>query len=325
MSRILRAQLSLNFSDESVFDGLVIPLKQNKELNATVERLLSSYFYSEQVRGLVDGFDINEAKSLLSDIDTKRDEAFKSAKETLAMMSMLSASARSTMEDGIEDIMTHITSDSSTAFADSTYTPSNTAKSLPQMIRQYASSELSSEEPEKPMDLPTPPAQDYTVSETLKRHDDTLKLLKDSIDTVLSCVSSLSEKVEDLSKNQSLFAGSEVVNESNYNSGVFEGGFDNISETPEVTSAVESVANDENAVIGVAETQIVEEVAELKPTEDAMTHTHVETVTEPTSVEEIIAPPESNELQIELQDSDIDGSDILRSFLSDGIGITTVI
>ena len=325
MSRILRAQLSLNFSDESVFDGLVIPLKQNKELNATVERLLSSYFYNEQVRGLVDGFDVSEAKSLLSDIDTKRDEAFKSAKETLAMMSMLSASARGTMEDGIEDIMAHITSDSSTAFADSTYTPNNTVKSLPQIIRQHASLELRSGEPDKPVNPPALPIKDSVVNETLKRHDDTLKFLQESIGRVLSSVDSLSGKVEDLAKNQSLSSVNEVLTESNYNSGVFEGKVNDVEETPKVSNVVESVSVVEDVLSRIVEPQVVKEVVEPTPTAEDIPSIHTGMPTEPAPVEEEVVPPASTDPQIEEQEQDMDGSDILRSFLSDGIGITTII
>ena len=307
MSRVLRAQLSLNFSDESVYDGLVIPLKQNRELNATVERLLSSYFYNEQVRSLVDGFDAGEAKSLMSEIDAKRNEAFKSAKETLAMMSMLSASARSTMEDGIEDIISHINSDDSTAFADSTYSPPDTMKSIPQIIRQHASLELTSGESEKPKDEPAVRVEDDSVNETLKRHDDTLKLLQESIGTVLSSVNLLSGKVEDLVKTQSLNQSNEVVTESDFNSGV--------SEIAVIDTPVNEPSNDQGARV---------EVVDVMPSPDSEPSVLSENVSSEEkevgvdSVEDIINPPE-------VEEERIDGSDILRSFLSDGIGVTKFI
>lgn len=307
MSRVLRAQLSLNFSDESVYDGLVIPLKQNRELNATVERLLSSYFYNEQVRSLVDGFDAGEAKSLMSEIDAKRNEAFKSAKETLAMMSMLSASARSTMEDGIEDIISHINSDDSTAFADSTYSPPDTMKSIPQIIRQHASLELTSGESEKPKDEPVVRVEDDSVNETLKRHDDTLKLLQESIGAVLSSVNLLSGKVEDLVKTQSLNQSNEVVTESDFNSGV--------SEIAVIDTSVNEPSNDQGTRV---------EIVDVMPSPNSEPSVLSENVSSEEkevgvdSVEDIINPPE-------VEEERIDGSDILRSFLSDGIGVTKFI
>lgn len=104
----LRTQLSLIFSDEELFNGLIIPYKANKELTPLVIRLLSSYYYDENVRNAVDGF--SEEGFIEEELQeqTAFSEAARKARETLAMMNLLTEQATMLTEDGIDDMLSRM-------------------------------------------------------------------------------------------------------------------------------------------------------------------------------------------------------------------------
>lgn len=100
MSR--RVQLSLLFEDADLYDGLVIPWKANRELSPLVIKLLSAYFYSDEIRGLVDCF--REEEIICEEAQSSYEEAINNARNTLAFMNMLTDGAKSVLSGGIEEI-----------------------------------------------------------------------------------------------------------------------------------------------------------------------------------------------------------------------------
>ena len=97
----MRAQLSLSFTDEDLFDNFIVGLKENKELSGLVIRLLSSYYYNEEVQRLVEGFEPNEY-SESNIIDST--EAFNRIRMNLAMQDYLMNELQSTVNDGVSSI-----------------------------------------------------------------------------------------------------------------------------------------------------------------------------------------------------------------------------
>lgn len=96
-----RVQLSLLFSDTDVYEGLIVPWKANRELNHLIIKLLSAYYYSDEIRGLVDTFGEEE---IICEDTTNFSQVIENAKSTLAYMSMLTEGARTVLADGIDDI-----------------------------------------------------------------------------------------------------------------------------------------------------------------------------------------------------------------------------
>lgn len=96
-----RVQLSLLFSDTDVYEGLIVPWKANRELNPLIIKLLSAYYYSDEIRGLVDTFGEEE---IICEDTTNFSQVIENAKSTLAYMSMLTEGARTVLVDGIDDI-----------------------------------------------------------------------------------------------------------------------------------------------------------------------------------------------------------------------------
>lgn len=103
MSRSLRAQVSLIFSDEDLFDNFITPLKDNKELSGTIIKLLSAYYSSEEVRNLVEGVSMDD---VVEDSDKIIDstEAINQMRQTLAMQDFLFEQAIQTLDDGASEM-----------------------------------------------------------------------------------------------------------------------------------------------------------------------------------------------------------------------------
>lgn len=102
MSRSLRAQVSLIFSDEDIFDNFVTPLKENKELSGMIVKLLTAYYNSEDVRNSVEGVSFEDLEGADQVIDST--EAINQMRQTLAMQDFLFEQAKQTLEDGASEM-----------------------------------------------------------------------------------------------------------------------------------------------------------------------------------------------------------------------------
>lgn len=97
-----RVQLSLLFDDADLFEGLVVPWKANRELSPLVIKLLSAYFYSDEIRGLVDCF--QEEEIVCEEATSSFEESIANARNTLAFMNMLTEGAKTVLSGGIDEI-----------------------------------------------------------------------------------------------------------------------------------------------------------------------------------------------------------------------------
>lgn len=103
MSRSLRVQLSLIFTDEDLFDNFITPLKENKELSGLIIKLLKTYYENDEVRDAVEGISYD---NVFEDggqvIDST--EAINQMRQTLAMQDFLFEQAKQTLDDGASEM-----------------------------------------------------------------------------------------------------------------------------------------------------------------------------------------------------------------------------
>lgn len=97
----MRAQLSLLFDDEDVFDNFIIPYKNEKLLNGLIVKCLTAYYRNEDVRTLIDGSFIDtvpedEVSSTQSLVDGIR--------ASLIMQDFIASELQKTIEAGTEDV-----------------------------------------------------------------------------------------------------------------------------------------------------------------------------------------------------------------------------
>lgn len=103
MSKSLRAQVSLIFSDEDLFDNFVVPLRDNKELSGMITKLLYAYYNNEEVRNLIEGVSFNDVVDNAEQVFDST-EAINRMRQTLAMQGYLYEQAKQTLEDGTSEM-----------------------------------------------------------------------------------------------------------------------------------------------------------------------------------------------------------------------------
>lgn len=91
-----RAQCSLLFPDDEVFENLVIPLKEGRILNEFIVKLVTMYYKNEQIRSIVDeGIETDDKEA-----EQKRSEMYSAINESLAFMEYLADEGKNVVEDG---------------------------------------------------------------------------------------------------------------------------------------------------------------------------------------------------------------------------------
>lgn len=98
----LRAQLSLVFTDEDLYNNFIIPCKENRELHGVVLRCLSAYYYNAEVRKLVEGI----ASASDEDVEQRQvessQESINKIRDLIAIQSLMIDDVQNSMQDSIE-------------------------------------------------------------------------------------------------------------------------------------------------------------------------------------------------------------------------------
>lgn len=97
-----RTQVSLNFTDENLYNNFILPYKANRELNPIIVRCLSAYFYNDSIRNQIEGFDEGVDEESNSNVRSSQD-IINEIRESLAMQSFYSDMLNDVMQDGIDD------------------------------------------------------------------------------------------------------------------------------------------------------------------------------------------------------------------------------
>ena len=95
-----RAQVSLIFYDQELFEELILPLKEQKMLNSVIIKCLSAYYYNTEVRNLIENIDETAQEDSSSDMDN----IIMNMRNTLAMQSFLADDVKQSVDSGMEDI-----------------------------------------------------------------------------------------------------------------------------------------------------------------------------------------------------------------------------
>lgn len=99
---LMRAQLSLLFDDENLFDNFVKPYKEEKLLNNLIIKCLSAYYYNEEVRNLIEGTSLDDVAD--SEEVTSTQSLVDGIRASLIMQDFLASELQSTIEAGTEDV-----------------------------------------------------------------------------------------------------------------------------------------------------------------------------------------------------------------------------
>ena len=94
-----RVQASLIIDDTELYENFILGLKENKELNSLIIKLLSAYYYNQEVQALVEGVELVEDEDIL-----KTNEAFEKIRMTLSMQDYLVSELKSTLSEGVSSM-----------------------------------------------------------------------------------------------------------------------------------------------------------------------------------------------------------------------------
>lgn len=98
----MRVQISLQFDDKDLFDNFITPYKNGRVLNGLIIKCLSAYYYSEDVRNMIEGTSLEDAtdgegvqstQSLCDDL-----------RASLLMQDFFAGELRNVIGKGTEDI-----------------------------------------------------------------------------------------------------------------------------------------------------------------------------------------------------------------------------
>ncbi len=199
-----RAQFSILFTDEELYDNFVLYQKQQKTLKPLVLKLLTSYYYNDEVRRLVDGDD--EEDAIMTSAQEEAMTYFEQCRQSLALMNVFAEGLEDLTDDSI-DKFSDFADDIATKTGGKASTSTEFGKSVPQieMISQTKSSEV--QHSEKPS------------NSTIK--DEEYKHLENRIDylteLVLSLTQNISNGVSSVNENPK-----EVVHEVKNNTSIAE-------------------------------------------------------------------------------------------------------
>lgn len=98
----MRAQLSLMFDDENLFDNFVKPYKDEKLLNNLIIKCLSAYYYNEEVRNLIEGTSLDDVAD--SEEITSTQSLVDGIRASLIMQDFLASELQNTIDAGTEDV-----------------------------------------------------------------------------------------------------------------------------------------------------------------------------------------------------------------------------
>ena len=98
---MLRAQCSLLFYDEKLYNDFVAPMKANKDLNTIIIKCLSAYYYNQEARNLIEGLDESDK---LQETPNEQQEMINQIRQSLMMQSFMVQELQNTVDDGVEDV-----------------------------------------------------------------------------------------------------------------------------------------------------------------------------------------------------------------------------
>lgn len=100
----MRAQVSLQFDDEKLFNEMIKPFKDARILNGLIIKCLSAYFYNDDIKSLIENTNIEEVNSGVVNTEDSTQELFSSIRATLLAQDFLAQELKDTIEEGTSDV-----------------------------------------------------------------------------------------------------------------------------------------------------------------------------------------------------------------------------
>lgn len=101
MSEIYRASFSLEFTDEKLYNELILPLKQKKRLKHLVVGLLEKYFYDEEFYNMFESSNGVTEDSIVHNYD----EYFKDISAYVAILGSMQDTMEENVKEGLQNIL----------------------------------------------------------------------------------------------------------------------------------------------------------------------------------------------------------------------------
>lgn len=191
----LRVQLSLLLDDEQLYDGFIIPMKENKELNSFVIKLLSSYFYNDEVRALVDNSSAEDMQNE-SEQDDHIAGMFSNAQQLLACMSAMEDIALDEFENGIKS-MTNMMDDVAEKTGGTRSSQTDFGVSAPQINTRFLIEQNQNSGDKNTEHTNEEGTSNDLVMKLLEKYDERISGIEDAIKSIAIKVGASDVKFED--------------------------------------------------------------------------------------------------------------------------------
>lgn len=165
MSAVMRAQVSLQFDDEDLFNNFIIPCKDQRLLNGIIVKCLKAYYTNSDVRDTIEGVgleDVTDAGEV-----TSTQSICDSIRASLVMQDYLVEELKQTVEDGREDVES-ILSQANKHAEDKGFGSSYTTKSGSTILQLEAPKVKSDDDSKSSVDGATATAPDSLASTLCK-------------------------------------------------------------------------------------------------------------------------------------------------------------
>lgn len=242
-----RAQFSILFTDEELFDNFIMYQKQQKTLKPLVLKLLTAYYYNEDVRGLIDGDD-EESES----ISSAQEEAmtyFEQCRQSLALMNVYAEGLEDLTDDSI-DKFGEFANDVATKTGGKASTETEFGQSVPQI-------EMISARKEETSNAASNSANNVSRSDEYKE-------LENRIDYLTDLVLSLTNNMSGVSVQNQMVQPESTPKEE--------------TETLELESQVGITQAEEQEEISIPTVEVQEEVVKNDEVEESSPEVHEEEI-----------------------------------------------
>ena len=85
----MRAQLSLLFTDKTLYDEFIVPCKNDRRLHSIIMKCLSAYYYNAEARNLIEGSELHKDEEVTEKINSHQD-SINNIRDLLAMQGFIS-------------------------------------------------------------------------------------------------------------------------------------------------------------------------------------------------------------------------------------------
>ena len=98
----MRAQVSLQFVDEDLYENFVLPYKEERRLNSIIIKCLSAYYRIKEVRNLIEGGSLENETGV--DYENANQVLIDEVRQALVMQDFMSQELQNVVDNGVQDV-----------------------------------------------------------------------------------------------------------------------------------------------------------------------------------------------------------------------------